>query len=198
LLGVYQPATETALSGAHLLFVMFAAAAVFWVAISALDYGIQYFSFMREQRMSFEDIKREHKDMEGDPHVKAQRRALQQEMAQKAAARSVKGARALIANPTHVSVAIAFTSVETGLPYVLAKGLDAQALAMRAEAEQLGIPIFEDVPLARALHRKLELDAVITQEFYAPIARVIVWVQQLAESDLDQPDNPTHTDRITH
>lgn len=184
LTNLHAPPAETATAGARLLLTMFGTAALFWVAVSALDYGIQYFTFMRDQRMSFDDLKRENKDAEGDPHVRAHRRALQNEMAQKAAPRSMKGARALIANPTHVGVAIAFDGIDQGLPRVHAKALDAQALAMRTEAERLGIPVFEDVPLARSLYLALEVDQEITPAFYQPVADVLVWVDQLASDTL--------------
>lgn len=181
LLALYLPPTEAAPTGAKLLYSMFAVAAVFWIAVSALDYGIQYFTFMREQRMSFEDLKRENKDLEGDPYIKAQRRGLHQEMAQQAPKQPrMEGARALIANPTHVGVAITF-SEHAPLPQIHAKGEDDDALAMRREAVQLGIPIFEDVPLARALHRELQVGDGITPHFYAPLARIIVCLQELAE-----------------
>ncbi len=182
LLSVYQAPLDTAALGSHVIFSMFCAAAIFWVAVSALDYGIQYFTFMREQRMSFEDLKRENKDMEGDPYIKGQRRALQQEMARKAAPKSLKGARGLVANPTHVSVAFAFRGAD-GVPHIHSKGLDADALAMRLEAQELGIPIFEDVPLARALYRDLDIDDTITPVFYEPLARLIVCLHELSEPD---------------
>lgn len=179
LLSVFQPATTTAFIGSKMVFTMFCTAVVFWIAVSAVDYGIQYFTFMRDQRMSFEDLQREYKDMEGDPHVKGQRKAIQQEMAQSAPQRSLKGANALIANPTHVAIAINFNAATKGLPTVHAKALDSDALDMKSQARALGIPIFEDVPLARAMHRELAVDSTITPAFYAPVARIMVWVEEL-------------------
>lgn len=194
LLSVFQPATSTASIGAQIVFSMFSTAAIFWIAVSAIDYGIQYFTFMRDQRMSFEDIKREYKDMEGDPYIKGQRRALQQEMAQSAPQRSLAGAGALIANPTHVAVAIAFNTSNGGLPTIHAKALDGEAQTMKSQALNLGIPIFEDILLARRLHAELPVDSVITPSFYAPISRIMVWVEQLSNnaqaSDLQAPDVP--------
>lgn len=189
LLGIYQPPAATAHTGAHMIYAMFSCAAIFWGAVSVMDYGIQYFTFMRDQRMSLEDIKRENKDMEGDPHVKGHRRAIQRDMTQQApSARPLKGARAVIANPSHVCVALAFDRSDKA-PRVHAKALDARALAMRTEAMQLGIPIFEDVPLARRLYRRVAVDQPVTPEFYAPVARVMVWIEELGlQDDEDSAD----------
>ena len=179
LLSVFQPFTTTAFIGSQMVFSMFSTAVVFWIAVSAVDYGIQYFTFMRDQRMSFEDLQREFKDMEGDPHVKGQRRAIQQEMAQSAPPSSLNGANALIANPTHIAIAVAFNSATKSLPTIHAKAVDGDALTLKKQAFALGIPIFEDVPLARAMHRELALGGVITPHFYAPIARIMVWAEEL-------------------
>jgi type III secretion protein U len=179
LLSVFQPSTTTAFIGAQLVFSMFCTAVVFWIVVSAVDYGIQYFTFMRDQRMSFEDLKREFKDMEGDPYVKGQRKAIQQEMAQSAPQRPLKGASALIANPTHVAIAINFNAATKGLPTIHAKAMDSEALDMKSQARALGIPIFEDVPLARGMYRELAIDSAITPAFYAPVARIMVWVEEL-------------------
>jgi type III secretion protein U len=184
LLSVYQKPTDTASMGGQIIFSMFSTAAIFWIAVSAIDYGIQYFTFMREQRMTFEDIKREYKDMEGDPYVKGQRRAIQQEMAQSAPQPSLIGANALVANPTHVAVAISFNIQNGGVPTVHTKALDKDAINMKHQAFQLGIPVFEDVPLARALHKDLSVGSAITPSFYTPIARIMVWVEELGDTPL--------------
>jgi type III secretion protein U len=179
LLSVYQKPMDTATIGAQLVFSMFITATIFWIAVSAIDYGIQYFTFMRDQRMSFEDVKREYKDMEGDPHIKGERQAIHREMAQSAPQRSLHGASALVANPTHVVVAIAFNTKSNRLPTIHAKALDAQAQQMKSQAFQMGIPVFEDVSLARAMHRDLAVGHAITPDFYAPVSRIMVWVEQL-------------------
>jgi type III secretion protein U len=175
--GVYLAPIATAAAGARVLYTLFVAAAVFWIAISALDYGIQWFGFMRNQRMSFDEVKREHKDMEGDPYIKARRRQIHMELARSAAA--VRKSKAVVMNPTHVAVALGYEAGHDELPTVLAKALDHEALAMRAEAELLGIAIFEDKKLARALYAEIDVDDAITEPFFEPVAKILTWVEQM-------------------
>lgn len=177
--GVFDAPGQIARDNLQVLAFLCGVCLLFWVLISVLDYAIQRFGFLREQRMDLEDLKREHKDSNGDPHVKQARTALQREAALTAGNPTIKGARALIVNPVHVAVALGQGMDE--VPVVLTKALDQQALAFRAEAERLGIPIFEDVPLARALYREIGIGAAITPPFFEAVAQVYVWLERLAQ-----------------
>ncbi|MCX2865581.1 type III secretion system export apparatus subunit SctU [Paucibacter sp. PLA-PC-4] len=149
--------------------------------LAPLDYAIQRHSFIKSQRMSKDEIKREFKSQEGDPQIKGQRRQLAQELAMEPIARSVSRADALIVNPTHYAVGVRYRADEAGVPIVLFKGIDHQALALRREAEALGVPVFSHPPLARALH-KVPVNAPIPEELFDSVAVILRWVRELAQS----------------
>ncbi len=151
--------------------------AVFAV-IAPVDYFIQHHIFMKGQRMSKDEVKREYKGQEGDPEVKGQRKQLARELAEESPSQAVQRADAVIVNPTHYAVAIRYRADEAGIPVVLAKGVDAAALKLRMLAEQWGVPVFAHPPLARALH-KVPLDHGVPEELFEAISVVLRWVDEI-------------------
>jgi type III secretion protein U len=129
------------------------AAVLLFIALGAVDYGIKRWLFMRDQRMSKQDQKEEYKNLEGDQHTKWQRKELAKEIAYSDPRPSVAGANAVIVNPTHYAVAVRYRPDESGVPIIVAKGLDDEALRIRRCAEELGVPVFANPPLARARTR---------------------------------------------
>lgn len=126
----------------------------------------------RSLRMSTEEVKREHRQSEGDPHHKAQRRALQRQFASGGSERGVAKATAVVINPTHLAVALRYAPEEHEAPYVVAKGRASDAKALREEAGRLGIPIVRDVPLARSLI-PLDVGEAVPEELYRAAAAVL-------------------------
>ena len=164
--------------------------AIAWVAVSKvlciglllflllgpLDLAIQRWQFMKDQRMSKDDIKREYKDAEGDPEVKHQREQLAHEIANGPDRRAaVSTASAVIVNPTHYAVAIRYDPQRAGLPMIVAKGFDEEALLIRGYAEAAGVPVFGNPPLARALF-KVPLDEPVPEALFTAVAAVLRWV----------------------
>ncbi|HEY8207909.1 MAG TPA: EscU/YscU/HrcU family type III secretion system export apparatus switch protein [Myxococcaceae bacterium] len=140
--------------------------------LAALDFGLARWRHGRELMMSREEVKSEHKESEGDPHHKQQRKALHRQLAAGGPARGVRAATAVVVNPTHVAVALRYRPEECDAPYLVAKGREADALALRREAEQLGIPIVRDVPLARSLVQ-FDVGMEIPEELYQAAAAVL-------------------------
>lgn len=151
------------------------AALILFVILGPVDYGLQRWQFIRGQRMSKDDIKREHKESEGDPKLKSQRKQLAREMVNSSPKESVAGATVVVTNPTHYAVALRYQSGETPLPVVVAKGVDESAAMIRRYAEEAGVPIVGDPPLARALY-KLPIDQHISEELIEAVVAVIGWV----------------------
>jgi flagellar biosynthetic protein FlhB len=147
--------------------------------IAALDYLWQYRQWHERQKMSLRELKEEFKQTEGDPAIKAKIRQLRQTRARKRMMAAVPKASVVITNPTHFAVALQY---ERGMnaPVCLAKGADAIALRIRAVAEEAGVPIVENPPLARALHATVELDQEIPPEHYKAVAEVISYVMRLS------------------
>lgn len=154
---------------------------VLFVFVSILDSSYQRFSFIKKMRMSRRDIRQEAKDMEGDPTVKARRRELAQEWAQSNAVGSVRGAAALVVNPTHIAVSLAYDPAEHVVPIVAGKGDGMIAGAMRDMAEREGVPIIRNVPLARALHEQTPVEAVVPEDMFAAVAEVILMARRLRD-----------------
>ncbi len=156
----------------------------FLVLIGAVDFGLQRKLFTRKQRMSKDDIKREHKDSEGDPEVKHKRKEFGRELVMEDPRHAVARANAVIANPTHYAVAIRFRPDECPLPVIVAKGHDEEALMIRRWAEQCGVPVVENPPLARTLY-KVPRGAVIPSETYTVVALVLKWAAAVGKPPLD-------------
>ena len=179
---VYAPADDLAKVIAHLLAPLFGTAIAAYVMGALLDTAIQRHQFMKQQRMSLEEVRREYRDDEGDPHLKAQRRADGRELIFGEMADRAAGASVVIANPTHVCVALYYVPGKTRLPRVVAKGMGGVAQRMRAAAKKKGVPIIEDPPLARRLYRDVALDHYITRSLIEPTAAVFRWARQATSS----------------
>lgn len=149
---------------------------VIYVLFSGIDYGHQFYEYMKQQRMSKDEVRREHKEIEGDPYVKGYRRAIMRLMATEGPPRNLGNARVVVTNPTHYAVALAYDPLQGGLPSVVAKGVDRAALAIRREAQRLGIPVVEDRPLARKLFAQVAVGHFITNDTLAPVAQLMARV----------------------
>jgi type III secretion protein U len=153
-------------------------AVILFMALGPLDYGIQLWQFIKGQKMSKDDIKREHKNQEGDPDIKGQRKQLAEEIVNSDPKQSVASANAIIVNPTHYAVAVKYTRGEIALPIIVAKGIDDEAMMIREYAEEFGIPIFSNPPLARALY-KVPLNDYIPEEVFEAVAIILRWVEDV-------------------
>jgi type III secretion protein U len=177
----YAPVSELVPIGSELIWRLMGGAALVYALAAALDYTHQYYEFMKKQKMSIEDLRREYRDTEGDPHIKRRRRALARESLLSPETGSQLAPSVVVVNPTHVSVALYYERGKTPLPRVVAKGLDAEALKIRARAEREGVPVVEDQPLARKLFREVEVGQYINDGSIDAVAAVFRWVQLAQE-----------------
>jgi len=145
---------------------------------AGLDWFIQRQRFMQRMRMSKQEVKEDFKQSEGDPHIKARIRQLRVQRAKGRMMQNVPKATVVVMNPTHYAVALHYESGETAAPVCVAKGLDLIALRIRQVAEDAGVPVIEDPPLARALFATTEIDETIPREHYEAVAKVIGFVMQ--------------------
>jgi type III secretion protein U len=167
--------------GLELLAPIFGWAAVVYCVMAAVDYVHQRYEFMKQMKMSIEELRREHKDMEGDPMIKGKRRGLMRELATSNMLEQVRKASVVVVNPTHIAVALYYETGKTELPVVVAKGEDAMAQRIREIAEQENIPILQNVKLARQLYASTPLDHYIGKDLLQPVAEVLRWVKKLHE-----------------
>jgi type III secretion protein U len=153
--------------------------AAIFVVLAALDYAHQRYEFMKQNRMTKDEVKREYKDNEGDPLLKGKREELFREMAFNNALDNVRQSSVVVVNPTHVAVALRYEEGVTPLPLIVAKGVDDQALRIREIAEQANIPILRNVPLARDLNELCKTNTYVVDELLEPVAEVLRWVKRL-------------------
>jgi flagellar biosynthetic protein FlhB len=151
------------------------------VFIAMIDVPYQRHAFMKRMRMTKQEIRDEHKDMEGRPEVKAQIRRRQREVATARMMQKVKEADVIITNPEHFAIALAYDPTADGAPIMLAKGADFVAARIREEARTHSIEIFAAPQLARALYFTTEVDQPIPETLYFAVAQVIAYVFSLAQ-----------------
>ncbi|MFK8068222.1 MAG: flagellar biosynthesis protein FlhB [Gammaproteobacteria bacterium] len=155
--------------------------------IVLVDVPQQLWRHSKKLKMSLEDIKKENKDTEGMPEVKARIRQKQQELAQRRMMEEVPKADVIVTNPTHFSVALKYDTENMGAPTVVAKGADEIAFKIREIGRGNQIPILETPPLARALYYSTKINQEIPAGLYKAVAQVLAYVFQLkANPNTDQ------------
>lgn len=142
-------------------------------AIAAADFIWQRFHWKQDLRMTKQEVKDELKQSEGDPIVKSRIRSVARDRARRRMMAAVPRATLVIANPTHYAIALKYVREEDSAPLVLAKGQDLVALKIRELAEANGVPVFEDVALARSMYKQVSVDSVIPQQFYQAVAELV-------------------------
>ena len=128
--------------------------------------------------MTRQELKEELRQQEGDPKVRAKQRLRARELSKRGLAKEVKRSDVIVANPTHISVALRYRPNE-GAPLVLAKGYDEVALYIRKIAEENEIPVVENRPLARALAEKTKIGKMIPVDLYQAVAQVLAFVYRM-------------------
>jgi flagellar biosynthetic protein FlhB len=141
--------------------------------LAVLDVLWTRYKWHLDQKMSKQDVKDELKQSDGDPIVKARQRSLARDRARRRMIAEVPRATMVIANPTHYAVALRYVPEEGGAPVVIAKGQDLIALKIREVAEEHGIPVFEDPPLARSMFAQVSVDNFIPAVFYKAVAELV-------------------------
>lgn len=144
--------------------------------LAVVDYVFQRSEYMKNMRMSKQEIRDEYKQTEGDPQVKARLRTLREQKARQRMMQAVPTADVVITNPTHYAVALKYNSLEMDAPVMVAKGVDAVAERIKAVAKENSVPIVENAGLARALFDSMEIDDIIPREQYKAVAEIISYV----------------------
>lgn len=148
------------------------------ILIAFIDFLFVRWEMEQKMKMTKQELKEEFKEMEGDPHIKAQIRSIQQEMARKRMMAEVPSADVVVTNPTHISVALRYSAGEMEAPVVIAKGSDFIAMKIREIAREHTIPIVENPPVARLLH-KIDLETPIPESMFRAVAEILAHVYSL-------------------
>lgn len=150
-----------------------------YLAVAVLDYAYQRWEHQQSLRMSVQEWKQDQKETEGDPLLKQRLRQRQRQLARQRMLHEVPRADVVVTNPTRYAVALRYDPATMAAPVVVAKGRDALAARIRALAEEHGVPIMEEPPLARALYQAVEVGQEIPEELYVAVAEVLAFVWRL-------------------
>ncbi|TDR56144.1 flagellar biosynthetic protein FlhB [Halomonas ventosae] len=162
------------------------------LVVILIDVPFQLWNHAKKLRMSKEEVKREHKETEGDPHVKARIRSQQQAMARGRMMSQVPEADVIVTNPTHFAVALRYDGARMGAPCVVAKGRNDVALRIRKIASDHQVPQLEAPPLARALYQHVDLEQEVPATLYTAVAEVMAWAYSLRARDGSPPLDTPH------
>ena len=156
--------------------------------IGIIDFMYQKWQHKRDLRMTKQEVKDEHKSMEGDPEVKRKRMRIAQEVALQRISSEVPDADVIVTNPTHFSVAIRYRD-SWGAPRVVAKGADQLAFQIRFVASANGVPIIERPPLARALYWGTKEGEEISEGHYEAVAEILAYIYRLDGTAADMKES---------
>ncbi|TDG18730.1 flagellar type III secretion system protein FlhB [Paraburkholderia silviterrae] len=192
-----QPPARALADAMHLIAVCCGTTVAGMFVVAAIDVPYQLWSYHRKLRMTKEEVKREHRENEGDPHVKGRIRQQQRAMARRRMMTQVPKADVVVTNPTHFAVALQYADGEMRAPKVVAKGVNLVAARIRELATEHNVPLLEAPPLARALYYNVDINREIPGPLYGAVAQVLAWVYQLKrfrEHGGDVPMAPTDLD----
>jgi flagellar biosynthesis protein FlhB len=150
--------------------------------LAAIDVPWQLWQYARRLRMTRTQVREEMRETEGSPEMKSRVRSIQRELARRRMMADVPKADVVVVNPTHYAVALRYVEARMRAPIVVAKGLDLVAARIREVAAEHRVPIFEAPPLARALHRHVEIGAEIPATLYVAVAQVLTYLAQLRQA----------------
>ena len=164
-------------------------ACIAFLVIAAADYGVTKWKFLKDQKMSFKEIKDEYKNSEGDPQVKAQLRQRRMQMLQQGAMDAVPTADFVVTNPTHFACALKYVAEEMDSPMRIAKGTELIAKKIINIAKEHNVPVIENPPVARALFRMVDINQPIPPELYKAVAEILMFVYKMKNTSNKRPLN---------
>lgn len=162
-------------------------ACIAFLVIAAADYGVTKWKFLKDQKMSFKEIKDEYKNSEGDPNVKAQLRQRRMQMLQQGAMDAVPTADFVVTNPTHVACALKYVAEEMDSPMLIAKGTELIAKKIISIAKEHNVPVIENPPVARALFKMVDINQSIPPELYKAVAEILMFVYKMKNPPNKRP-----------
>lgn len=167
------------------------------IAIAMIDVPFQLWDHNKKLKMSFQEVKDEHKDTEGKPEVKGRIRQLQREMSQRRMMANVPEADVIITNPTHYAVALKYDPQTMQTPILLAKGVDHIALKIREIGKAHNVEIVEAKVLARAIYHTTEENGEVPEGLYMAVAQVLAYVFGLRNYRRGRGDRPQYPQHLT-
>ncbi|EJP1071150.1 EscU/YscU/HrcU family type III secretion system export apparatus switch protein, partial [Salmonella enterica] len=174
---VYLKPIEAMQVTVQIIFWLWGVVVLCYIVFFLADYSYQRYELLKNLKMSHEEVKKEIKEMEGNEEIKRHRHSLHQEIQSGSLAVMVKKSSAVIKNPTHLAICIYYNEDTTPLPKVVAKGADYQALKIIEIAEKEGVPVIENIPLARGLNKDIAIGQYITPPFFHAISEILAMIK---------------------
>ena len=160
-----------------------------YIVIAVVDRIFQGKNFTKQMMMTKDEVKCEYKEMEGSVEIKQAQRQFRDELLNGPdPVKATKKASVVVTNPTHISVGVRFDATEAPLPRICVMGVDRVAKIIRETALAEGIPIMEDVPLARALYAKGRVEEFIPDDFLEPVAEILKWAKKLEDARKEEAE----------
>ena len=160
-----------------------------YIVIAVVDRLFQGRNFTKQMMMTKDEVKREYKEMEGSVEIKQAQRQFRDELLNGPdPVKATKKANVVVTNPTRLAVGIRFVADEAPLPRIVALGADRVAKIIRETALEEGIPVIEDVPLARALYAKGRLEDFVPDDFLEPVAEILKWAKRLEDARKEEAE----------
>ncbi|MBC7991430.1 MAG: EscU/YscU/HrcU family type III secretion system export apparatus switch protein [Luteimonas sp.] len=157
-----------------------------FVVVAAVDMAWQKHSYTKKLKMSLRDIRDEVKENEGDPYIRQQRKAMHQEYAEQNAIGAARTANVLVINPTHLALALDYDPETCPVPILAAKGEGPLAQAMREAAEAAGVPIIQNIDVARALYERGQINDLVPRDMFEAIAEIILWARKERDAMMER------------
>ncbi len=165
-------------------FILFAGMAFF--VIGGADWLFQRWKFLKDQKMSFKEIKDEYKNTEGDPLIKQALRQRRMQMLQQSMLEAVPGADAIVTNPIHIAVAIKYNAESMDAPQLIAKGAELFAERIKEIATEHNIPIIENPPVARTLYKVVGIDQEVPADIYQAVAEILLFAWRVSGKNIQE------------
>lgn len=151
------------------------------VVVAVSDIALQFYDYKKRMRMSPEEMKKEFKESEGSPELKARLRQRQRQIASSRMMSALEKADVILVNPEHYAVALRYDASKMAAPVVVAKGLDELALRIQSVGKELGVPIARIPPLARLMHQRLKIGQPVPAQLFEAVAKVLAWAYEFKE-----------------
>lgn len=169
------------------------------VAVLVLDAIAEYFLFMKDMKMDKQEVKREMKEQEGNPEIKSRRREAHMEILSEQVKSDIENSRLIVANPTHIAVGIYFKPELLPIPFISVMETNQRALAVRAYAEKVGVPVVRDIPLARRIFASHRRYSLVSLDEVEEVLRLLMWLEQVenagAEASEPAPEPPPQAEQ---
>ncbi|WP_345829414.1 EscU/YscU/HrcU family type III secretion system export apparatus switch protein [Erwinia sp. HDF1-3R] len=162
------------------------------ILVLMLDALAEYFLHIKDLKMEKQEVKREYKEQDGDPEVKARRKELHMELLSEQVKSDIENSKVIVANPTHIAVGIYMNMNVVGIPFISVLETNQRALAVRAYAEKVGVPVVENVKLARRILKSHRRYTFISLEELDEVIDILIWLEQVENAWVNEHQRPDH------